>query len=92
MYSINTYTNHLKTSHKYLINNNEYQTPYTKQAQKKNDKGYSYFKINEIMRKKIKEIIDINFKETLKDLEQYFNGKIFVGDVRISRNYNLDQC
>mgnify|MGYP001161360313 FL=1 len=61
-----------------------------KQAQKKNDKGYSYFKINEIMRKKIKEIIDINFKETLKDLEQYFNGKIFVGDVRISRNYNLD--
>ena len=61
-----------------------------KQSLKRNSDRCLYFEINENMKDKIKKKIRFDYKKTLKRIEKYYNGKVFVGDVRISRNYDLD--
>lgn len=55
------------------------------------EKGYFHFEITDKIKNIIKNHINLNFKDLLKDFEYYFNANISVAKILIKRNYNIDR-
>ncbi len=55
-----------------------------------NEKRNIYFKIDDEMKKKIKDHIYSNFGDTFKKFEKYFNNKIAISNISLKRNYYVD--
>ncbi len=88
----------IKNFHKlgYFESNNckEYAVKISKEINKQSinrEKNFFRFELTDEIKSLIKACIENKFNKTLKELESYFNAKVYVSDCQIKRNFSIKE-